>query len=501
MATYLKLAALLAALVMLLTGCVPRQSGESPEDIPLPEPSAEPQSMFLGERLPSRLTNVALYYPMSDGTGFSTVTTGIRADAGETLIEATVKALLSPSGSQDAHISPGDTHLLSCEYGCGIATVNLSIDARSAQSEQDLLAQVTAIGNTLLGIEDVQGVNVLIGGQAGSFGRLPMGVQTEVVSSVTASYAQLLAEHEHLAAGGGIPVERVAVLYFPTASGWLVPELRKLSFDSDRYAEVLIEALKAGPVSERSAISIPAGIELTDPAPTLETLSTGERVLTLNFAATLANYLAFAGLDPWEFAASMALTLCSFLPETDAVHIEADGQPLASFQIGNATLSFDDGLIHRSDFSGRVGSVATLYLAAQDDTLRLVRQPVSMRNALSPRSLLAELFDYEGDGSLRFPAPDAVGASDIMGLQLSGGVVRVNLSGSFYRSCQQLTPADERALVYCIVNTLCAMEGIDAVRFYIEGLAPSTLAGSIYLKSPLMPNPGLVSEPENPSEP
>ena len=505
MAKRLRAWAMLIALATLLAGCVPGQSTDSPDEFALPEPSEEPVNMFLGERLPSRMTSVPLYYPMSDGAGFSTVAMGIRADSGETLIEAAVKALLNPTGGEESMASIGDAHLLSCEFGCGIATVNLSIDARNVQNEQELLAQLTAIGNTLLGIEGVRGVNVLIGGQSESFGQLPLGVQTEVIPSVTASYAQLLAEHEHLLSGSGLPVTRHAVLYFPTkGKDWLIPELRDVTFESDDIAGVLIDALTAGPQDESCAVaSIPAGVELLDPGPTVETLSTGEHVVTLNFPSTLANYLAFSGLEIWELAGSVALTVCSFLPEIDAVRILVEEDPITVCEIGETLLTFKDGMIRRSDFSNRVGSVATLYLATGDLRLQPEQRPVSMRSALSPRSLLSVLFSCkdQGDAPLRFPAPDSVYPADVLGIQVSGNVARVNLSGSFYRACQQLTPDEERALVYSIVNTLCGMEDINAVRFYVEGTAASTLAGSIYLKNPLMANPGIVAVPDATGEP
>ncbi|MBR1558625.1 MAG: GerMN domain-containing protein [Clostridia bacterium] len=506
MRRYVHIAALLLALCLLLTSCIPKQrTGDEQGDIAMPEPSQEPENMILGEKLPSRLSNVSLYYAMSDGATFSQVSMGIRADAGESLPEAAVNALLSPSSGEEMYFSTGDTKLLSCEYACGIATVDLSIDARNVQSEQEELALLTAIGNTLIGIDGVVGVNVLVGGQSESFGQLPMGVQTEVVPSVTASYAQLLAERDHLQSDSPMPVSRTATLYFPTAEGsYLVPELREVVFNSDDFAGTLIEALKVGPRTESCAVaSIPAGVELLDPRPRVQTLSTGEHVLSLNFSSTLANYLVFSGLDVWELAGSLALTACSFLPEIDAVRILVDGDPITACQIGDTVLRFDDGLIRRNDFSGRVGSVATLCLAAADGTLQPVKRAVSTRSALSPRSLLNELFFYTdraGDG-LSFPAPENVFADDILGIQVSGQVARVNLSANLYRCCQSLDALAERNLVYCMVNTLCALDSIRAVRFYVEGLAAETLAGSIYLKSNLMPNPGIVVTPEVTGEP
>lgn len=493
-------------LLAVLTGCVPQQrDGEGIGNIAMPEPSDEPENMILGEQQTSRLSNVSLYYAMSDGAVFSRVPVGIQAEAGKSLPEAAVEALLSPSGSEEMYFSTGDTHMLSCEYACGIATVNLSIDARNVQSEQEELALLTSIGNTLLGIEGVRGVNVLIGGQSESFGHLPQGVQTEVIPSVTASYAQLLAEHDHLLTDRTVPVTRTATLYFPTAVGsWLVPELREVAFDSDDFAGALIEALKAGPMEQTCSVaSIPAGAELLDPNPKVETLSTGEHALTLNFSSSLANYLAFSGLEIWELAGSLALTVCSFLPEIDAVRILVSGDPITVCQFGDTILRFDDGLIRRSDFASLIGSVATLYLADSFGALQPVQRAVSTRSALSPRNLLSELFYYtdRDDSQLSFPVPENVFAEDVLGIQVSGQIARVNLSANFYRCCQALDASAERSVVYCMVNTLCATDNIHAVRFYVEGVSAETLAGSIYLRSPLMPNPGIVIEVEEVAEP
>ena len=503
----IRLASLALALALLLTGCASRQrTGDSQRDIPLPEPTPESENMILGERLPTRLSNVSLYYAMSDGATFSQVSMGVSAETGQSLPEAAVNALLGSSGSESMYFSTGDTRMLSCEYACGIATVDLSIDARNVQSEQEELALLTAIGNTLLGISGVRGVNVLVGGQSESFGQLPMGVQTEVIPSVTASYAQLLAERDHLVTDSPMPISRMATLYFPTSDGnWLVPELRKVTFNSNDFTGALIEALKAGPLAEECAVaSIPTGVELLDPNPKTETLSTGEHVLQLNFSPTLANYLAFSGLDVWELAGSLTLTVCSFLPEIDAVRILVNGDPITICQIGSTVMQFEDGLIRRSDFAPRIGSVATLYLADARGALHPVRRAVSTRSALSPRNLLNELFSQtrRREDGLSFPAPSGVSADDVLGIQLSGQIARVNLSANLYRACLSLDAQAERGMIYCMVNTLCGLDtSIRAVRFYVEGLAADSLAGNVYLKNPLMPNPGIVVQPESTDAP
>ena len=499
MRKYLSIFALLLALCVALSSCMLRdQETEAANEISLPEPAEEPENMILGEVIAGSLSEIALYHAAPDFSSFTTVNQSVRAELGESLPEAAAAALLA-SGSAGGTRAVSDVRLLSCEYACGTVTVNLSIDARNVTSPQELLALEAALGNTLLGIDGVKGVNVLIGGLSEGCCQLPVGIQTALIPSVTASYAQLQAERDRLNQTDAAPIERSALLYFPTADGeWLVPELRSLSVSTGAFATALIEALKAGPKDEACAIaSIPEGAELMESNPIIETLPTGERVLSLNFSSTLANYLAFSGLEVWELAGSITMTMCSFLPELDAVRIMVNGEPITMCALGDAILQFPDGLMRRRDFAGRVGSVATLYLIDGGDQLTGVERAVSMRSALSPRSLLTELFSFAGveNRAFRLPVSDAVHPEDLLGVQVVGGVARVNLSGNFYRSCQSLSPRAERDLVYAMVNTLCGLEGIRAARFYIEGRAADTLAGSVYLRSALLPKPGIIAAP------
>ena len=500
MSMRLRLCALLTAAALLLSGCMfhPQES-EAMDAVDLPEPSEEPVNMILGEQMPARDTEVTLYYAMSDGTSFSAVTRSIHTEPGESLIEAAVNALLMPSPTGERlYFSTGDTHLLSSEFACGIVTVNLSIDARNVQSEQEMLALITSIGNTLLGIDGVEGVSVLIGNQSESLCQLPLGIQTEIVSSIAASYAQLQAERDYFLSEGTMPITRHAALYFPTEEGnWLVPEMHELTFETNDYAGALLEALKTAPANRTCATTaIPDGVELLDDEPLVTTNAAGEHVLELNFSSTLANYLAFSGLEIWELLGSITLTMCSFMPELDAVRILVNSDPITICEMGDAIVSFSDGLIRRSDFSARIGSIATLYLADVNNALLPVECAVSMQSALSPRSLLMELFEHAGNTGeeIRFPLSETVYPEDLLGIAVSDGIAYVNLSANFYRCCQNLDAIDERNLVYSMVNTLCQLDEIKAVRFYVEGIAAETLAGNIYLRSPLMPNPGIVAD-------
>ena len=413
-----------------------------------------------------------------------------------------MNALLTPSpNGEKLYFSTGDTRLLSSEFACGIATVNLSIDARSIQNEQEMLALTISIGNSLLSLSGVKGVNVLIGNQIEGYCQLPLGLQTEIITSTAAAYAQLQAEQNHFLTEGTMPITRRAAFYFPTdESIWLVPEIHEVTFDSANYAAVLLESLKTAPENSSCATTaIPDGVELLDGAPDIKTLSSGEHVLELNFSSTLANYLAFSGLEVWELVSSITMTMCSFIPEVDAVRVLVNNEPINICEFGGSVVTFPDGLIRRSDFTSRIGSIATLYLVDRSGTLLPAECAVSMKSALSPRSLLSELFRYSGktDVNAVFPVSEPLYPEDILGVRITNRIAQVNLSANFYRICQALSEQSERNVVYSMVNTLCRLEGVKAVQFYIEGISAETLAGNIYLKSPLMPNPGIVSGSED----
>lgn len=491
----LRLATMLIVAAVTLCGCVFNgQESESIAQIPLPEPSAAPKNMILGERISPRSTSVTLYYARTDGASFTAVTRGLRSEGGENLLEAAVNALLTPGpGGQVMYFSTADTRLLSCEYACGLATVNLSIDARNAQSEQELLSLQTAIGDTLLGLDGVDGVNILIGGESERFSQLPLGVQTGLIQSVTTAYAQLQAEKEHFFSGN-VPIQRTAALYFPSTDGaYLIPETRALDFSDDNYANALIAALREGPRDRTNAFTaLPEDVNLLE-APRLITLTTGEHAVVLDYSSTLANYLAFSGMELWQLVGSVTLTLTSFIPELDAVRMLVNGEPITVCEIDGEIVRFPNGMVRRSDFVDRIGNVATLYLTDESGALRPVERAFSRRDALSPRCLLEALLEYDDpDSGVWLSIPDEVGSADLLGIQVDNRIARVNLSADFYRACQTLDALSERNLVYAIVNTLCQLPGVQGVRFYVEGLSADTLAGTIYLRSTLLPNPGIV---------
>ena len=490
-------AGMLAAILCVgLSGCSGGQRpSEKDSEIVLPEPSPELSNMILGERIASEPENVTLYYVSGDGTSFSTITRSMVVSPGESLYKKAVDALLySTATPERMAFVPLEMQVLDVEFACGIVTVDLSLDAYSIPGEQELLMLIASISNTLLSLQEVRGVNVLINGRSEGLASLPLGVQTELFSGVTPAYARLSTEREYFLESETGTISRSAALYFPAEVGdWLVPEIREITFDSSDYASLLIRALRAGPSENHGTVSaIPESADLLINNPVIEVSLAGERVLQLDFAPALRNYLAFSGLEEWKLIGSIALTLCSFVPEIDAIHIDIGGEAVTECRIGQRLLNFPDGLIRRSDFEASIGGTVELCLPNADGALDVIERAVSMACAQSPQSVLHALFDNvlsSGESGSAFPT--GVYYDDILGISVESGIASVNLSANFYRQSQALDATAERGVIYAIVNTLCRLENIDGVRFYIEGISAETLSGSIYLKGVLLPNPGL----------
>jgi len=83
-----------------------------------------------------------------------------------------------------------------------------------------------------------------------------------------------------------------------------------------------------------------------------------------------------------------------------------------------------------------------------------------------------------------------------LGVRLLDNMAFVNLSSNMYRCCQSLTAQQERNLIYAIVNTLTSLKRITAVQFQVEGETVDTLVSEIFLRGPLIRNPGLIVKPE-----
>ena len=458
----------------------------------LPEPEVETPQMLLGEASAEYFYEATLYYAASDGVSLSQATRTLLVQSGEALIDVVLDALLDPTaGVAQANVAPGDTRVISREVSGGLVTVDLSIDARNVQSEQELLRMYLAIAGTLLELEGIEGVNVLIGGREEGLLGLPCGVFTEVETDVTAVWAQMQAESDRYQGNAQGAATRTAALYFPSTDGqWLLPEAREITFTRGDLVVSLVDQLCAGPTALTCARAVSPTGALLAGEPALAVTDAGERILHLNLSGEALSAAETAGLQTWQVCGALTLTLCSFFPELDAVRLSVDGEPVA----GAGTLPLDDGDLRRRDVSGHIGSTARLYLANEAGELILREAALSQGSARSARALLSALFSQEMAAFLGgvCPVPEALDETDILGVRVRDGVATVNLSARFYSACQELDEARERTAVYAIVNTLCGLAGVDGVRFLIEGEGVETLSEYIYMRTVLLPNFGAV---------
>ena len=85
-------------------------------------------------------------------------------------------------------------------------------------------------------------------------------------------------------------------------------------------------------------------------------------------------------------------------------------------------------------------------------------------------------------------------ATRLLGVTVEDAVATVNLSRAFVTN-HWGGSSGEMLTVYSIVNTLGALDGIDAVQILVEGETIETLAGHLMLDAPLQPSRALIQQP------
>ncbi len=486
-------AAILLALA-LLTGCaslsfVPERANVSRT---LPPAESDGLTAPAGDSAAEYTGRFTLNYVASDQQSLVAVSRTMRLTGEDLMAEKVMERLLDPPDTLPGvlPIAPDGTRLIWVEQSEGVATVNLSVDALSL-TEQELSWMRAAIAGTLVGTDGIQYVNVLIGGKEESSLALPSGALSRTDGNLTALWAQLQADQERITQPDG-RLDRNVTLYFPSQDGgYLLPEVRAVRFSNDDYALELIRQLAAG--GKNGRVLPREGILSANP--TIDTLEDGRRVISLRLAGGFEEALRGIGIEPGFAYGALALTLCRFVPEIDALRITADGAPLQPFTLGGRTIAPEDGVLSPDDFDSMIGRVAQVYLMdGATGKLRAVSRAVERSAALSPRVLVEQVLagPLPHEAGVLPVAPQGVGKADIEGVRIEEGIALVNLSGNFYRSCQRLGEEAERNLVYALVNTLCALSPVDKVRFFIDGQTVDVLVTSICLRSALLPNPGIV---------
>lgn len=494
--------------VGLLSGCmslsfVPSGGGTS-EIVEIPESIEVIPDTLTGDSRADQNYRINLHYISSDQPQLTPVARVVRMTGGdESLAEIVMERLLEPSGSADGlAIAPVGTRLLSIEVAQRIATVNLSIEASEVESDQRQVWMRAAITNTLTEIDGIDAVNVLIGGMEESVLNMPIGTLRRTDGNLTSLYARYQADEERLLdtsmQDAAHALEREVTLYFPTHTGdKLLPEVRTVRFEAEGYIETLIKELAKGPTSARHArATLPEAFVFDaalEAAPEIVTTDEGLRLITLSFAERLYEELEKIGVTPEQLYGALTLTLCRFVPEINGLVLRIGGVAVVA---GEAE---EPDYMTPTSHSGMVNSLARLYFTAEDGKLAPVDRAMDPPRAQNPRGLLEELIagPQAGDGLVAPVVPEGITGADILGVRVEAELVMINLSSNFYRCCQSLSAVQERNLIYSIVNTLTELNGIRRVRFYVDDDAIDTMVKDIFLRSPLIRNPGLIADAAN----
>lgn len=475
------LAAGLTALLLLLGGCVSQVSERELADLSAAEIKADvPAPTQDGEQ--GYTMRCTLYFLSEDGRRLIPVTRSVTVEDGKSRAQAALDALLAgPEAGEDGAAWPdlgtvrGERLL---EVSCGVATVDLPARVRTLSQEM-LYAVRMAIANTLTEFSEISYVNVLIGGREEGLdlgATLPVGTITRVDDlDVGARYSRL---HEQRLSPGGVTL--LTTLYFPAAQGGLLlPEVRSIAYaqvSPIEYLYTLLEELGKGAGLTLCAQDVPAPMDYIEEMPEIVRTEDGYLAIELRMSDALETALDAAGLTLDTYMAMLTDTLMGFVPGVEGLRVMIGGRMAAN-------------LATRSGFEGCVGAPATLYV--MDGTgLSRVQRVLPQAQADDARARLAALMALEEEEL--FALPDGLTQEDILAVHAGEETIAVNLSGRFRDALAALAPAQERAAVYAMVNTLTEGTRASRVAFFFEGEQVQTLAGGLEMRGTFLRNPGMV---------
>lgn len=464
------------------------------QEVELPEPEMDGLVVTESDSVPVRQLDVELYFRSTDGAMLVPERARLNVAYTDDDAQAVMQLMVAAVGGDEwVNPIPEGTRLLGVEHTDRVVTVNLSIDALNVTSAQDLLWMDVAITSTLCGLPDVDCVNLLIGGRKYSLDGLSMGALTADTADAALLWARTRTELEYIeAADSTYVLERTALVYYPAENGDnFLPVAVPVRFMGADASWQLIEMLCTVPEGAQGVL--PAFAFSPEHATRTIVTEDGRRVLVVEFTEdTWAQMNATGHAD--RSCGALALTLLSFVPELDGVSFYAGEQRVDFLGQADEAIRMENGVIARDALSSRVGAAVELCFGSADGNgLTEVTRVLSPMVERYPRMMLSLLFQGPLSGEdARSVIPVGVTTEDVLGISLVDGTMVVNLSANFYRLCQMLDADAERQLVYSIVNTLCSMADVKAVQFFVAGERAEVLSEAIYIRAPLMANPGLA---------
>lgn len=482
---------LLTAFAFSLTSCKSKSpsggasNGALTLSLPLKEQNVPPAPY--GDSRDSEVLRASIYYASSDGTVSVPSTRVLGLNSRSSVERRLAEELMKTPGGDAVAVVPKGSRIASVEVSGGIVTVDVIPSSPMSGAEIKTLSE--AMSKTMFTLDGVTGVNLLISGRAAAFHGLPIGLITPY-----ADLSALYDEAVHYPESETVSVSRRAVGYFPSADeSCVIPFEISLSLHPSDPAQAVLHALGVQPDSPGLLAGVPACESMFEKASRYTTAPSGDRILNIHLTNDAYTALKASGHDRHMYLASIVMTLTSLLPDTDGVLISIGGRTITEVPLKNGTTrTFSSGIMKRADFAPYIGTNVPVYFANQNNMLSPEIRAVNILNADSARARIQALMEGPADASLLPVFPDGVKPSDILGVNISGSVARVNLSANVYRLMQSFTENEEELFVYSLVNTLSDLRGVSGVRLYFEGVTGSVLTHKVYLEGVLLKNPGRI---------
>ncbi len=479
----------LIALLSALCACAP-----TPERLNF---AAEPNASAVNPpEAALQRVNMQLYFVSQDGARLVPESRTIELSPYESRAAAAVKQLLEgPLSSELGLVFWPGTTLEGLESARGVTTIHLSETFEQMFASDRTLAKAALI-QTLHSLDGTRYINVLSGGREPGYDGKPTGV-TEYFTEDYDLYQQRLRQQMETrqtdaAPGTSYSAERVntylATLYFADVSGrFLLPEVRSITVSDLGYARAILDELREGPSPLSGLRPTLSGYAL-ESEPRVEILESGRYKVDIALTGP-AEGSALA-------LASAVCSLGSFIPTVDHIAISLNGEGVSSLAMpGAGTVEFGGGL-SRGAFTSMIGTEVPLYFANASGSLTGVNRTLSQSEAMNPEYRLQELLKgpQQGEGeSLLYVLPGA-DANDVPKVTISADMAWIDCSQTFAEAAGALEADAGFLLMYSMINTVCEFPDVKRVQFLVEGESAERLAGNVYIRTPLLKNPGLIRE-------
>lgn len=486
---------------LMLCVCLCASCGMQPQEAPangkkdaLPT-AVSPWDAPIGDAGLATEAVIPLYLPSLDGQRLLTVYETLPITCGVHPAQTAVQALFAHPGSESVRpLGSSVTLALTgsdpIEISGGVCTVNLSASALQL-SQQDFYTVCLSLTSTLCSMEGIKYVNILVAGRAISMdaaGYLPLGTLQKPAGELPVLWEQLTAWRVPVgAAPGSMPLTAGATLYFPLADGsGVISEARTLTFPGQHPQQLILQLLAAlheGPRTVSGAAAFPDLIALMPVMPVVTDMNNGGRRVTLYFPEDMKTRLSALDLDASSCFSALVMTLTTFVPALEQVHILLGDRPLDSlYNSTQGSHLFPGGVHTRRDYSGFLMGQTTMYIP-DGKLLTPSKAVLPYRSTRSPRALLLAL---SASGAL----PEGLTDADILGLAVQGDTLLVHLTARYHGAIDK-SGLNQRLMAYALVNTLCDACQVRRVRFFFGGEVPQEKDDLVW-GGEFLYNPGLI---------